>query len=110
MTQRGFIIDLDGTVFDWGSLIFLPEIPEQLKRMHECGRDILFVTMRGHPSIDSSGLPGEQETRDRLDSLGIDYRLIWAFASPRTLVDDDERSSLVIVQRNDGWEFDEDHA
>jgi len=103
---HGYIIDLDGTVFEWGTTSFISGVPEAIRSIVAAGNDILFITMRGHPHLAGSPrkLPGEEETRAVLDTIGVPYRLVWGLASGRVLIDDANHSVFRHVVKDRGWD------
>jgi ribonucleotide monophosphatase NagD (HAD superfamily) len=100
--MAAYFIDLDGTVFYWGTNIFLPGAIDFLKKVSTERHQIVFVTYRGHPECPDT-IPNPDKTTSVLDSIGIEYEtILWGIKSHRILVND-EKSEVLHHPKDTPW-------
>jgi hydroxymethylpyrimidine pyrophosphatase-like HAD family hydrolase len=101
--MAAYFIDLDGTIFYWGTNIFLPGAIDFLRKVESEGHDIIFVTYRGHPDCPGT-IPNMAKTTETLQSIGINYQtILWGVKSHRILVND-EKSEILHHPKDSPWD------
>jgi predicted secreted acid phosphatase len=87
--MAAFFVDLDGTLFHFGTNFFTPGARDFLEWIEENGHQLIFTTRRGddlegHPIFDKN------KTLEALKRLGIKYNnILFNVVSPRIIVNDD---------------------
>lgn len=96
--MAALIVDLDGTTFQFGTNLFLPNALETLKGLVGSGHQLIFITRR--PMQTNQGL---KEFLQK--SVGAPVTLLMSVDSPRILIDDSAIAS-VNHQSNTPWDYD----
>jgi ribonucleotide monophosphatase NagD (HAD superfamily) len=81
-----YFIDLDGTVFYFGTNTFLPNAAENLRKLRELGHQIIFTTYRG--KYDAEG------AMSVLAEAGLRCPILSNIESPRIVINDDGASAI----------------
>ena len=93
--MAAYFIDLDGTVFYFGTNTFLPNAADNLRRLAGDGNQVIFTTLRD--------AQGADEARQALESEGLGRcPIITGVESPRIVIND-EGAKAVNHPRNAPW-------
>lgn len=92
--MAAFLIDLDGTIFYWGTENLLPNVPEILKAWEARGDQIIFTTMRDEM--------WSQKAAEVLKEFLSDFRIVTQVDSPRIVINDDG-AVAINHQRDNPW-------
>jgi hydroxymethylpyrimidine pyrophosphatase-like HAD family hydrolase len=76
--MAAFFIDLDGTIFRFGTEEFLPNARESLLKLLQDGHQIVFTTLRGDAV----------EARKVLRKAGLNCIILTGVQSPRVVIND----------------------
>ncbi len=74
------IVDLDGTILQWGTNDFLPGAYEALRAFVDRGNELVFITQRPRA--------GNEEVVGMLGGYFPDAPILFGFTSPRILIND----------------------
>ncbi len=77
--MAAYFIDLDGTIFYFGTNEFLPNARENLLKLLAAGHQLIFTTLRGDAA----------DVREILIRAGIDSLILTNIESPRIVINDD---------------------
>ena len=92
--MAAYFVDLDGTLFEFGTDIFLPGTKEFLEFIKENNHQLILTTRRG----DWDGVFSKESTLKALKDHGIEYHsIIFGVDSPRIVVNDDGCSAINIT-------------
>jgi len=93
--MAAWFVDLDGTVFQWGTEEPLPGAIEQLLKWQDRGDQVIFVTQRNGPWA--------RVAQHALQSLGIfDPIVLSNISSPRTVIND-QGACAINHEKNAPW-------
>ncbi|TFH51153.1 MAG: hypothetical protein E4H01_00845 [Lysobacterales bacterium] len=84
--MAAYFIDLDGTVFYYGTNKFLPNAAENLRKLLSLGNQIIFTTYRSRR--DSEG------AAQVLVGAGLRCPVLTDVASPRVVINDEGASAI----------------
>ena len=99
--MSAYLFDIDGTLVKYHTNEWLPGAKELLEYLHNEGHQIIFTTMRGHH--DDGKEWSIRNTELLLDTLDVDFRILYNVAGGRTLIDDNERSEFLHHPQNSPW-------
>ncbi len=87
--MAAYFIDLDGTLFQFGTNELLPGALEELNRLKDNGDIIVLTTRRGDLEFEGHEIFGEHNTLCALEKLKIPYsQILFNLPSPRVVVND----------------------
>jgi len=99
--MAAYFVDLDGTLFEFGTNIFLPGTKEFLEFIKEGNHQLILTTRRGE-DWDYHNVFSKAKTLQALKRLGIEYHsIVFEVESPRIVINDDGCSAINVVI-NDG--------
>ena len=101
--MAAYFFDIDGTIVNYHTNDFIKGAAEMLRKLSSRGHQINFMTMRGPQDAEKEW--SMEKTKDLLDSIGIEYRVMYGVKSPRIFVDD-RANSLIHHKKDQEWKTD----
>ena len=99
--MSAYIVDLNGTLFKFGTNDFLPGAKDFLDFIKDNGHQLILTTRRGE-DWDYHNVFSKAKTLQALKRLGIEYHsIVFEVESPRIVINDDGCSAINVVI-NDG--------
>ena len=99
--MAAYFVDLDGTLFFFGTNTLTPGVKEFLKFIKDNNHQLILTTRRGK---DWEGHPifSAEKTLKALKELKIDYQqILFDIDSPRIIINDDN-CSAINIKTNEG--------
>ena len=102
--MSAYLFDIDGTVVKWHTNEWLPGAVEMLTDSADKGHQSIFITMRGINKSDADNEWSTANTDKLLSQLPFKYRVLYAVAPERVVVDDNKKGGFVHHKQNSTWE------
>ena len=93
--MSAYFVDLDGTLFEFGTNNFLPGTKDFLKFIKENNHQLILTTKR---SDFFDGVFSKSGTLKTLKELGVEYHsILFGIDSPRIVINDDGCSAINVT-------------
>jgi hypothetical protein len=99
-----FFVDLDGTIFKWGTNELLPGAMEFLQKIEKDGHKIVITTNRGDARWPVDSLFNKEITLRSLSTLRVPYHEILFNIEGSTIVVNDEGAFSVNIRQDGGFQ------